>query len=210
MRKLLCLSAGCAALLAALTIPSQGGAQELPRANPSPGHPSSIMRHEAPSLRDLSQDDLFEMLKVAPNEASAKPAESELLRRFRESDSDTIDLFMGWASRAMNGEEWGAALDVLDRVVILDPGFAEGWNKRATAHFAQKEYGKSIADIERTLQIEPRHFGALVGLGMILRELDEKDEAIAAFKAALAIHPQLTEAREALEELEKEQAGQEI
>ncbi|WP_026381613.1 tetratricopeptide repeat protein [Afifella pfennigii] len=163
-----------------------------------------------PSLRELSNDELYQMLDVAPSEEAAKPAEREILRRFHESGSDTIDLFMSWAIRAMSEKEYGAALDILDRVVTLKPDYAEGWNKRATVHFAAKDYGKSVADIEKTLQIEPRHFGALVGLGLILKEMEEREEAMAAFKAALDIHPHLQNAQKILEELEKEAAGEAI
>ncbi|MBZ8135342.1 tetratricopeptide repeat protein [Afifella sp. IM 167] len=185
-----------AALLAAAAVPA-GAADDMARTHPT-------------SIHELSTDQLFEMLKVAPSEAAAKPAEAEILRRLGQSGSDTVDLFMSWAVSAINDEEYGAALDVLDRVVTLEPGYVEGWNKRATVHFAQKEYGKSIADIERVLRIEPRHFGALVGLGLILKEMEENENAISAFKAALDVYPHLEKAREFLEELQKEEAGKSI
>ena len=68
---------------------------------------------------------------------------------------------MSFAGNAMKDKKHAQALDMLDQVIVLKPEFAEGWNRRATLYFNMKEYGKSIADIEQTLTLEPRHFGAL-------------------------------------------------
>ena len=111
---------------------------------------------------------------------------------------------MGWSIRAMTAKDYPLALDYLDRITTLKPDFAEGWNKRATVYFLLEDYAKSIADIQKTLALEPRHFGALSGLGMILSSLGEKLRAIDAYKQALAVDPHLDKVREAMEALEKE------
>jgi len=110
----------------------------------------------------------------------------------------------------MEEKQYPRALDVLDQVVLLKPDFAEGWNKRATVYYLIDDYGSSLADIRRTLALEPRHFGALSGLGFILDETGQKEQAIAVFRKALAINPQLDRIKEAVERLEKETAGNSI
>jgi tetratricopeptide (TPR) repeat protein len=162
----------------------------------------------APKSRTEQLDELFATLKSAPNREAADAAESSINRIWLQSGSDTVDLLMNWSLKAMSEKDYALALDYLDRVTIMKPDFAEGWNTRATVHFLMQDYGPSISDINRTLALEPRHFGAMSGLGMILRELDQDKRAIEVFRAALAIDPYLDDVKKALEQLEAEQAGE--
>ena len=162
------------------------------------------------TLPSLSLDQLFQELAVSANREQSARFEAEILKRLHRSGSATTDLLMSWAMEAMKKERYTDALDILDQVILLDPDFVEGWNKRATVYFLVKDFGKSIADIHHTLALEPRHFGALSGLGMIFRELGEDQLALEAFREALAVHPQLKNAREALEALQAKMAGEEI
>jgi tetratricopeptide (TPR) repeat protein len=162
------------------------------------------------SLADLPMEGLFEGLARSPSAHAAKRFEAEILRRLHRSGSDTADLLVSWAAKALEEREFGTALDLLDRVVILMPEFAEAWNKRATAHFMRKDFGKALADIERTLALEPRHFGALSGLAVILREIGRDETALTALRQALAIHPHLDDARDLLDKLEAREAGRGI
>jgi tetratricopeptide (TPR) repeat protein len=114
---------------------------------------------------------------------------------------------MTWALKAMSEKDYALALDYLDRVTMMKPDYAEGWNTRATVHFLMQDYGPSISDINRTLALEPRHFGAMSGLGMILRELGQDKRAAEVFRAALAIDPFLDNVKNALDDLEAKQAG---
>jgi tetratricopeptide (TPR) repeat protein len=171
---------------------------------PSIEGPSTSM----PRSRAERLDELFATLKSAPNKEAADAAESSINRIWLQSGSDTVDLLMTWALKAMSEKDYALALDYLDRVTIMKPDYAEGWNTRATVHFLMQDYGPSIADINRTLVLEPRHFGAMSGLGMILRELGQEKRAIEVFRAALAIDPYLDNVKKALEELEAKQAGQ--
>jgi tetratricopeptide (TPR) repeat protein len=155
-------------------------------------------------------DGLFATLKSTKSSSEAKVAEGSILRLWLESGSDTIDLLMDWAIKAIDAKNYPLALDYLDRVVTMKPDYAEGWNKRATVYFLTDDYKKSIFDIERTLALEPRHFGALSGLGMIMRDIGQDKRAIDAFKRALAVDPYLDNVKKALDDIQVDDAGKEI
>jgi tetratricopeptide (TPR) repeat protein len=155
-------------------------------------------------------DDLFKTLKTAPSKEAAQAAEDAIWRLWLQSGSDTVDLLMSWAMKAMAAKDYATALDFLDRVVTMKPDYAEGWNKRATVYFMMNDYSKSIADIGKTLALEPRHFGALSGLGMIMRELGDDKRAIEAYQNALAVDPNLEGVQKALDELRSKAAGKQI
>jgi tetratricopeptide (TPR) repeat protein len=152
-------------------------------------------------------DSLFETLKTETDADAAGEVENAILDLWLDSDSDTVNLLMDWTLQAMERKQYPRALDFLDRIILMEPGYVEGWNKRATVHFLMDDYGKSISDIGKVLEIEPRHFGALSGLGIIFRSLGENEEAKAAFRAALEIDPHLKEVKDELDSLEAETAG---
>jgi tetratricopeptide (TPR) repeat protein len=152
-------------------------------------------------------DSLFVSLKAETDRDAAKEIEGAILDLWLESGSDTVDLLMQWTLKAMEAKDYPRALDFLDRIVLLAPDYVEGWNKRATVYFLMDDYGQSIADIGKVLELEPRHFGALSGLGMIMRSLGEDDRAMAAFRQALEVDPHLDNVREELDALEAENAG---
>jgi tetratricopeptide (TPR) repeat protein len=107
----------------------------------------------------------------------------------------------------MNAQDLATARSHLDTLVALEPDFAEAWNKRATVYFYQGEYERSLADISRVLALEPRHFGALNGLGMIFERTGRKAEALEAFRNALAIHPQMPAIQQRVDMLSRELEG---
>ena len=98
----------------------------------------------------------------------------------------------------------------LDQVVTLSPDYAEGWNRRATLHYAMENYAKSMADIGRTLDLEPRHFGALGGMAAILRDAGRKEAAMRAYERLLEVYPMMRNAQTELGKLADEMAGQGI
>lgn len=162
----------------------------------------------APS-RTEQLDKLFAALKSAKDAATAERAEDGIIAIWMQSGSDTVDLLMSWSVKAIADKDYANALDILDRIVTLKPDYAEGWNKRATVYFLTDNYSQSLSDIRQVLVLEPRHFGALIGLGTIFRELGDNKRAIEAYTQALALDPHLTDARKALDELEKK-SGQDI
>lgn len=158
--------------------------------------------------REAHLASLFETLKTETDPDAAGQVENEILDVWLDSESDTVDLLMVWTLQAMEGKQYPRALDFLDRIILMEPEYVEGWNKRATVYFLLDDYGMALADIGKVLELEPRHFGALSGLGIILRSLGENDRAKAAFRAALDIDPHLTNVKEELESLEAETAGE--
>ncbi len=163
-----------------------------------------------PAIGELSLDQLFEKLAASEGSQLGQRIEQEILRRFNRSGSDTSDLLLSWAAEAIEEKDYPLALDVLDQIIVIKPDFAEAWNKRATVYYLTDNYSAALADIRQTLAIEPRHFGALSGFGLILEEMDRKEEAIRVFKRTLEINPHLGKVRESLERLEKETAGDSI
>jgi tetratricopeptide (TPR) repeat protein len=161
-------------------------------------------------ISELSLDALFAKLRVNATGPAGDRIETEILRRLGRSGSPTADLLLSWAVDAMGEKNYPLALDVLDQVIVVKPDFAEAWNKRATVHFLMDDYGDSLSDIRQVLALEPRHFGALAGFGMILQAMDKKEEAIRVYKRALEIDPRLDKVRESLEALEKETGGKGI
>lgn len=155
-------------------------------------------------------DSLLAKLKTAEDEPTARIIEEAIWKVWLRSGSDTVDLLMSRAITAMKAEDYPLALDLLNTIVDLKPDYAEGWNKRATVLYLLRDFSRSLQDVERTLSLEPRHFGALSGMGLIFLELGAKDKALKAFRRALAVHPFLPNAKRAEKELAEEIEGRGI
>ena len=121
-----------------------------------------------------------------------------------------MDLMMGWSKTAIDGKKFDVALDFLDQVVTMSPSYAEGWNLRATVHFMMQNYAKSMSDINRTLQLEPRHFGALSGMGQIMKNTGHNELALQAWQRVLDIYPMMRSAQNEVATLSEELAGEGI
>lgn len=164
---------------------------------------------EEAAERAARLDALFARLKD-DDTTDWQRVQSEIWRLWARSGSPSMDLLLQRAEEAMEAGDPELALRFLNDLVRLDPDFAEAWNKRATVYFMLGEYGKSVADIERTLALEPRHFGALSGLAMILERLGDEAGAYRAYREALEVHPNLPGAAEAVERLRPEVEGREL
>jgi len=161
----------------------------------------------AASDQQLAQDlldRLFGQLHAAKDEASAKMIEDAIWKLWSRSGSPTADVLIVQAVQAMEAGQRQTALRILDTVIEDQPTFAEAWNKRATLYYMMGDYDRSLADIAHVLELEPRHFGALTGLGTILNDRGKKAEALKAYRRALAIHPFLEGAKKALQQIEPE------
>jgi len=164
----------------------------------------------SPADSKTKLDELFASLAKARSEEEGQSVERQIVRIWLQSGSPTIDLLMRRAIGAMQDKDYPLALDYLDSVTMLKPDYAEGWNKRATVYYLMDDYGQSIADIEHVLALEPRHFGALSGLGHILEDIGEDKRALEVFDRALEIHPNLTEIRKSADKLRKHLGGRDI
>ncbi|MBE7184684.1 MAG: hypothetical protein INR68_09790 [Methylobacterium mesophilicum] len=177
--------------------------------------PKAEARPERPPLappepQKVRLDRLFDSLKRERNEKAAERIAGRIQREWSRSGSASVDLMMGWAAKALQEQKYPVALDFLDQVVVLEPDYAEGWNMRATVHFAMNNYAMSMADIERTLELEPRHWGALSGLAAIMKNRDNKELALQAFTRVLAVYPMLRAAQNEVSTLSDEIAGQSL
>jgi len=159
---------------------------------------------------DARLDPLFAKLKTDMADSEARAIERQIWQIWTEHRNPEIERFMRHGLSAMSEDDSQEALQAFNTVVKHDKNFAEGWNKRATIEFAMGDFEASVADIERTLALEPRHFGALSGLGQIYLALKKKEAALKAFRAALAIDPHLDGVRQKVEELQKEVGGSPI
>ncbi|MDF3154845.1 hypothetical protein P3C58_22965 [Mesorhizobium sp. XAP10] len=172
--------------------------------------PSTQDAPPAATTKQARLDQLFSDLKRKRNEKAAERIAGNIWSEWSQSGSASIDLMMQWSQKAVEGQKFDVALDFLDQVVTLQPTYAEGWNRRATVHFMMKNYGKSMSDIEHTLQLEPRHFGALSGLAQIMALTGHKQSALEAWQKVLAIYPMMRSAQDQVGTISEELAGEGI
>jgi tetratricopeptide (TPR) repeat protein len=198
-----------AILLAAIVSAAPGASfAQDPRQKKLPDAPAKLPKVPADKTRGL--DFLFGALKAAPDEASAKHVEARIWAIWLQTPSDTVALLMTRAKAAMEAQNVDVALKLLDAVVKLRPDYVEGWNRRATLYYLKNDYAHSIADIEQVLAREPRHFGALAGLGMIMQDLGDEKRALDAFRKALAVNPHLEKVPELVKTLTEKVEGRDI
>jgi len=152
---------------------------------------------------DARLDGLFEVLATTSDMEAARAAEAEIWRIWIESGSEEIDALMVEGVVAMSNQRFENAIALFGQITERAPEFAEGWNKRATAYYLNDDHVASVRDIQRTLVLEPRHFGAISGMGLIFLSRGDEAGALAAFEAVLAIHPGAPGARQRVEELRK-------
>ena len=145
--------------------------------------------------------DLFSRLQTTDDATDAAVATNLIWAIWHQSDDDRINDLMRQGLTQMSSRDYADAVATFSEMIDLDAGFAEAWNKRATVHYLMGDYGASVKDIDRTLELEPRHFGALSGLGLIMMALENEEAAIAAFEATLAVNPFAAGAEQNLEAL---------
>jgi tetratricopeptide (TPR) repeat protein len=179
--------------------------------------PAFAVETTAPGVDKLAEsspasrlDALFLDLKRERNERAAERIAARIWTQWNKSGSASIDLMMTWSQTALDAKKFDVALDFLDQIVTLRPSFAEGWNKRATVHFMMQNYAKSMSDINRTLALEPRHFGALSGMAQIMTNTGHKQMALNAWERVLAIYPMMRSAQNEVATLSEDLSGEGI
>jgi tetratricopeptide (TPR) repeat protein len=158
---------------------------------------------------DKRLDDLFQRLHATGSTTEARAIENAIWEIWGASDDEQVTRYMRAGSRQMADGDLRGALITFERVVEMAPKFAEGWNKRATVEYLMHNYDASARDIAETLKLEPRHFGALSGLGLVNIALGRTRAAITAFEMALAVHPHLEAAKENIRLLKSDLDGDE-
>jgi tetratricopeptide (TPR) repeat protein len=162
------------------------------------------------SDRTQNLDFLFGALKAAPDDASAKAVEDRIWAMWTAAGNDTTGLLMSRAKKAIDDDNYGLALKLLDAVIEIKPEYTEAWNRRATVYFLKKDYANSLADLGKVLTREPRHFGALSGIGLIMQDIGDDKRALDAYRKALDVYPRLKGVSEKVKTLVEKVEGREI
>lgn len=152
-------------------------------------------------------DELFQQLQ-APEQEHSDQLEAEIFNEWSKSGSSAMDLLLLRGRKAMEEGDFQTAIDFFTALTDHAPDFAEGWNARATAYFHAGLYGPSVADIERVLALNPRHFGAISGLAMILEELGRDQDALDAWHEVEELTPHKQSVKDNIKRLEVKIGGQ--
>ncbi|MFB2550320.1 tetratricopeptide repeat protein [Ensifer soli] len=185
-------------LLLPLCAPLPAVAQEQPKQ-------TAALKSEPERLNAL-----FTELKRQGDETKARAISDQIRREWTDSGSASVNLLMQWAEKAITDKKESVALDLYDQVIVLDPAYVEGWNRRATLHYQMGNYRKSMSDINRVLTLEPRHFGALAGMAAIFSASGQDELALKAWERFLDVYPADRKAQEQLGALEEKLAGNRI
>jgi tetratricopeptide (TPR) repeat protein len=197
-----------AAVLLGIGLASPAGAQN-PSGPPLAEPPAHVPKPQQDD-RARNLEFLLGALTVAPDETTAKAIEDRIWALWQASESDTVDLLMTRVKQASDAGNYELALRLLDAIIEIRPEFVEAWNRRATIFFLKKDFSDSLSDIEHVLAKEPRHFGALAGLGTILEEVGDDKHALEAYRKALAVHPHLKGVEEHVKSLADKVEGRDI
>jgi len=156
--------------------------------------------------KDTRLDVLFGVLQTSNSEPELQQTEASIWQIWYESGQQEIDALMEQARAAVQTSDLAQAESLYSEVIEMAPEFSEGWNRRATVRYYQQNFEGSLDDIQQTLILEPRHFGAVWGLGMILGWKQDFSGAIIAFERLLEINPHARDARPRIEVLKQELA----
>jgi Flp pilus assembly protein TadD len=154
-------------------------------------------------------DDLFRKLAETTSAPEAQAIENAIWALWLEHPDERAQAYMTAGIRQMGEGALHDALISFSRLIDMAPDFAEAWNKRATVEYLLNDFDSSARDIAETLKLEPRHFGALSGLGLVNIALGRAAAAVAAFEMALAHHPHLNAARHNIEMLKESRMKEE-
>ena len=159
---------------------------------------------------DPALDDLFSDLKAAQSPQQVRRIETQIWAHWFDTGSEEIDQMLRAGDIALSTGRFNRSYALLNGVIESRPDLSEAWNRRATLRYLMGDYEGSIADIDETLKREPRHFGALSGLGLCHLKLGNQEEALAAFERALIHHPHMPGVKRNVEQLHKLLGREEI
>ncbi|MDZ4789711.1 MAG: tetratricopeptide repeat protein [Hyphomicrobiales bacterium] len=166
---------------------------------------------ESPLARAERLDKLYTRLANKDiSERAAQELVSVIERVWLDSGSHTVDFLMERALAATRSQNYDISIQILNRVVELAPDYAEGWNQLAVAYYLSENFDQTLPPLLRALSLDRRHFKAIEGYGVLMREMGNKRAALSAFRRVLVINPRSSSAREAEAELSREIDGQGI
>ena len=160
--------------------------------------------------QDPRLGDLFVALSEAPDPGAALAVETEIWRIWLDGGDSELNELMVQGIEAMSARRFRDAAGRFTELILAAPAFAEAWNKRATVYYLMNRFEDSVRDIERTLALEPRHFGAISGMGLIFLERGDEEGALDAFEKVLEIHPHARGAGFQVERLRERLQGKRI
>ncbi len=148
--------------------------------------------------------DLFAVLQETENVRTIQMTESQIWEIWLQHPNADVQQLILVGTQRMNAQRYAEAMVAFNRLIESFPNYAEGWNKRATLNYILGNLDASISDIEKTLELEPRHFGALSGLGVVLIQRKELSKAKQAFENLIEVHPNSPNAKQNLELVEEQ------
>ena len=160
--------------------------------------------------RTQNLDFLFGALKVAPDEDSAKAISDRIWGVWLGSGGDTTNLLISRVRTAIEKKEYDLAIQLLDSVIEFKPEYVEGWNQRATVYYMKQDYTRALADLAQVLSREPRHFGALFGVGVIMQEFGDDRRALEVYRRALELDPHMKRIPDLVKTLSEKVEGRDI
>ena len=153
---------------------------------------------------DPRLDPLFSRLQKTGDPHEASRIQERIWDLWMYSDKEDLNALMRQGTFALAAKDFDLALESFNALLALAPNMAEAWNKRATLYYLMQDYEASVADVKKTLSLEPRHFGAIVGMGLIYDALGDQEAALEAFRRGLAVNPHMPHIKEKSERLARE------
>ena len=154
-----------------------------------------------PDQTDARLNDLFLTLTASSDLSTIRETESQIWEIWFQHPNEDVEKIMQMGVDRMNYNRYADAMLIFTQLIESYPDYAEGWNRRATLHYVLGNYEESIKDIEQVLTLEPRHFGALSGLGLVYLQQNQLSKAKQAFENLIDIHPNSPNARENLKQI---------
>lgn len=162
------------------------------------------------SIETGPSEEMFDKLRDAPSESEANDAALDIWASWMESGSATVDIMMERGVTAQATGDLDAARKYYDRAILIEPDYAEAWNRRATVFLIEENWAEALRDLNEALRLEPRHFGAWSGLGMMFESIGAEKQALEAYREALALYPLMPQAVAAERRLSKAIEGQDL
>ncbi|HTH97971.1 MAG TPA: tetratricopeptide repeat protein [Stellaceae bacterium] len=160
-----------------------------------------LLRDAAPVRENVALTHALARLRTVTDAEEADRLDTTIWRLWCAAGTLRAVRELTTALQCMAADDMGNALSALDKAIAADPDFAEAWNRRAMVHFLNGDNELAARDIARVLLLEPRHYGALSGLGQVLLQEGDRAGALTAFEAAMAYNPHLPSLRAIVERL---------